>query len=83
MDELQIPDIVFSFFRWKDPREIQLYFPTLVDGRGGKPPAILTEGLTISVGEVNVTERECCEFFYFSFIIALMKLNDNFYIFFT
>ena len=34
------------FFRWKDPRETQQYFPTFVDGRGGKIPAILAEGLT-------------------------------------
>ena len=34
------------FFKWKDPRETQQYFPTFVDGRGDKPPAILGEGLT-------------------------------------
>ena len=37
---------VCVFFRWKDPRETRQYFPTLVDGRGGKLPAILAEGLT-------------------------------------
>ena len=36
----------FFFFGWKDPRETQQYFPTFVDGRGGKPPAILAEDLT-------------------------------------
>ena len=36
----------FFFFIWKYASETQQYFPTLVDGRGGKPPAILAEGLT-------------------------------------
>ena len=38
--------IYFFFLRWNDPQETQQYFPTFVDGRGGKPPTILAEGLT-------------------------------------
>ena len=51
------------FFRWKDPRETQQYFPTFVDGRGGKPPAILAEGLTPEDSRLELVTspepREC------------------------
>ena len=38
--------LIVFFVIWKYARETHQYFPTLVDGRGGKWSAILAEGLT-------------------------------------
>ena len=49
---------------WKHARKTQQYFSTLVDGRGGKPTAILAEGLTPKDSRLEPvtstrTERVC------------------------
>ena len=59
-----IIQLLLFFFQRKSPRKTQQYFPTLVDGKGGKPPAILTDGLTPKDSRLEPvtsprTERVC------------------------